>query len=55
MSAEVQANNAAVDLPTSLNRLVGEIDSKKHLLASSGDEELAAAALRAAKDIFELG
>jgi flagellar biosynthesis/type III secretory pathway ATPase len=55
MSAEVQSSTPAIELPKSLSQLATEIDSKTHQLASSGNEELAAAALQAAKDIFELG
>jgi len=55
MSTEVTDSTPVVELPKSLTQLVGEINDKTHQLASSGNEELAAAALQAAKDIFELG
>ena len=42
-------------IPESLAQLAEGLDSKSHLLASTGDEELAAAALQVTKDIFELG
>ena len=42
-------------IPGSLVQLAEGLDSKSHLLALTGDEELAAAALQATKDIFGLG
>ena len=42
-------------LPESLRRLNDELQEKTHLLASSGDPQLAQVALDATKDIFDLG
>lgn len=43
------------ELPAALHTLTTELDQKTHVLASQGDEGLAAAALQAAKALFDLG
>ena len=42
-------------VPSSLQSLSQLLDSRSHLLAGPGDEDVAARALQAAKDIFDLG
>lgn len=49
------ADPETVKLPASLDKLVADIDSSLHFLASTGESALAGSALQATKDIFELG